>query len=80
MDFPWLEAFEVCRDLHGLVINDYEEKGAIGRLLRKCQALKTLEGHTAWVEGLAFYAQGTRLVSVGADQTIRLWDFTEPKK
>jgi len=44
------------------------------------QALKTLEGHTAWVEGVAFFAQGTRLVSVGADQTLRLWDLSEPKK
>ena len=44
------------------------------------QAIKTLEGHTAWVEGMALFAEGTRLASVGADQTIRLWDLAEPKK
>ena len=42
--------------------------------------LKKLEGHTAWVEGLAFLNQGQQLASTGADQTVRIWDLTEPKK
>jgi WD40 repeat protein len=42
------------------------------------QALKTLEGHTAWVQGISFLAQGNRLASVSADQTVRIWDLTAP--
>lgn len=38
------------------------------------QALKVLEGHGAWVLGVAFLGTGTRLASVGADQTVRLWE------
>src|SRR5207302_249859 len=37
------------------------------------QALKVLEGHTAWVQGIQFLSRGTRLASTGADQTIRVW-------
>ena len=44
------------------------------------QPLKSLEGHTAWVQGVTFLANGARLATVGADQTVRLWDLTEPKK
>ena len=44
------------------------------------QPFKVLEGHNAWVEGVVFTGQGTRLATVGADQTVRLWDLTEPPK
>jgi WD40 repeat protein len=44
------------------------------------QALKVLEGHTAWVQGVVFVAHGTRLASVGADRTVRLWNLTAPPK
>ena len=44
------------------------------------QALKTLEGHTGWVQGLVFLTRGTRLASVSADQTVRLWDLAPPQK
>jgi WD40 repeat protein len=44
------------------------------------QVIKVLEGHAAWVQGVTFLAQGTRLASVGADQTVRLWDLTNPPK
>jgi WD40 repeat protein len=40
------------------------------------QALKSLEGHTAWVQGITLLAQGTRLASVSADKTVRIWDLT----
>lgn len=40
--YPWLETFAVCRNLQGLVVNDYDEEGAIARLLHKCPALTTL--------------------------------------
>ncbi len=33
-----------------------------------------LTGHVSWVPGLAFTANGQRLVSSGADQTVRIWD------
>jgi WD40 repeat protein len=36
--------------------------------------IKNLEGHTAWVESIVLVAGGTRLASVGADETVRLWD------
>jgi WD40 repeat protein len=44
------------------------------------QLIKALEGHTAWVQGVTFAAQATRVVSVGADQTVRLWDLTAAQK
>jgi WD40 repeat protein len=37
------------------------------------QKTKTLTGHTAAVESLAFSADGTRLLSGSADKTFRLW-------
>ena len=37
------------------------------------QALKTLEGHNAWVEGVAVTNRGTALATVAADRTVRLW-------
>mgnify|MGYP003579455768 CR=1 FL=1 len=44
------------------------------------QAVKNLEGHGAWVQGLTFLSEFTRAASIGADQTIRVWDFAEPVK
>jgi WD40 repeat protein/serine/threonine protein kinase len=38
------------------------------------QPLGTLEGHTAWICQLVFSADGLRLYSSSADQTIRIWD------
>ncbi len=38
------------------------------------QSLGTLEGHTAWICQLIFSADGLRLYSSSADQTIRIWD------
>jgi WD40 repeat protein/serine/threonine protein kinase len=37
-----------------------------------------LEGHRAWVGALLFMPDGRRLVSGSADQTIRLWDVSDP--
>jgi WD40 repeat protein len=36
--------------------------------------LPALSGHSAWVADVAFLPDGSRLVSVGADQTLRVWD------
>jgi WD40 repeat protein len=38
----------------------------------KC--LKTLQGHTSWVNSVAISPDGTTLVSGSADRTIKLWD------
>jgi WD40 repeat protein/serine/threonine protein kinase len=40
------------------------------------QELGRLLGHASWVPDLVFTPDGTRLVSAGADQTIRVWDVT----
>jgi WD40 repeat protein/serine/threonine protein kinase len=42
--------------------------------------LGPLVGHVSWVPGTAFMPDGTRLVSAGADQTIRIWDVGERRE
>lgn len=44
------------------------------------QAVKNLEGHAAWVEDVVLFDQGTKIGSVSADQTLRIWDMAEPAK
>ncbi len=39
--------------------------------------LGKLEGHTSWICELIFSADGARLYSAGADQTIRIWDVAQ---
>jgi WD40 repeat protein len=38
------------------------------------ELIGTMEGHEAWVSALKFSADGNRLFSGSADQTIRIWD------
>lgn len=39
-----------------------------------------LVGHASWVKGVTFSSNGNRLVSAGADQTIRIWDIPERRE
>ena len=38
------------------------------------RALRTLEGHTDWVNGVAVSADGRRAVSASEDRTLKVWD------
>jgi WD40 repeat protein len=42
------------------------------------QELARLEGHEGGVTALAFAPGGTRLVSAGADRSVRVWALREP--
>lgn len=42
--------------------------------------LGQLVGHVSWVPGLVFTPDGKRLVSAGADETVRIWDVNEHRE
>ncbi len=55
-----------------------EENGKIRLVeLATGKLTKTLEGHSAAVSGLAFSADGTKLVSGSQDKSCRLWNVTD---
>jgi WD40 repeat protein len=41
------------------------------------QELHRFVGHVSWVPALTFNADGTQLISAGADQTIRIWNVNQ---
>src|SRR5262249_6979804 len=44
------------------------------------QELRTLKGHTGWVEGVAFIPDGGLLASCSTDRTVKLWDVATGKE
>ena len=40
------------------------------------QELRTLTGHTDWVNGVAVTPDGSRAVSASADRTLKVWDIS----
>lgn len=48
--------------------------------LENGQLLLTLTGHEGVIRSVAFSADGNRLVSGSDDQTVRLWDLTNPQQ
>ena len=39
----------------------------------KFKCLKTLEGHSDWVESVAYSPDGTKIISGSDDTTIKIW-------
>jgi WD40 repeat protein len=48
--------------------------------LESGQTLRTLEGHTYWVNAVAVTADGRQAVSGSEDDTLRLWDLESGKE
>jgi WD40 repeat protein len=44
------------------------------------EEVRRLVGHVSWVPSLVFTADGRRLVSAGADQTVRVWDVSDGRE
>jgi WD40 repeat protein len=55
--------------------------GDVVRVWDPASGLEThaLRGHTSTVQGLAFAPDGRRLVSIGMDNTLRVWDVNPPE-
>ncbi len=47
---------------------------------RQATELKQLAGHINWVKSIVYSKDGTRAVSGGADNSVRLWDITQGKQ
>ncbi|MEE0910090.1 MAG: hypothetical protein UIQ51_04860 [Bacteroidales bacterium] len=45
----------------------------IAQDVSKFQCLKTLEGHSDWVESVAYSPDGTKIISSSYDKTIKIW-------
>ena len=41
------------------------------------QPVRTLEGHSGWVRGVAVSGDGRRAVSASADKTLKVWDLDQ---
>ena len=46
----------------------------IAQDVSKFKCLKTLEGHSDWVESVAYSPDGTKIISSSYDKTIKIWD------
>jgi tetratricopeptide (TPR) repeat protein len=50
-----------------------EAENALYRAVQALRVRLTLSGHTAWVRGVAFSPDGTRLATASADRTVRVY-------
>ncbi len=71
-----VEAFLHARDNK---INDLNTQGAISKILQSNPGLiQILQGHTDWVNTMALSPDGSILASGSWDQTVILWDISNP--
>jgi len=51
-----------------------EVQNALHRAIAKSRIEKTLEGHTAFINAMAYSPDGSKLATGGHDQSLRVWD------
>lgn len=77
----WVRALAVLDESRQLITGGYD-----GRLMWWSQTdeepkpLRTIEAHAGWIRAVALNADQTRLVSVGNDLVVRVWDAASGEK
>ena len=63
-----------------LVVSASDDKTLKVWDLESGQALRTLEGHSEWVDGVAVRQDGKLAVSASWDKTLRVWDLESDRR